>query len=189
MLPGKGLQHLRWGGFFGLGVAGFLGSVLEIEVEVFPDRNGKGSIRFNDTAGSMAKDSVFNAASVLRRITGKDLKDYDLHINVIGGGRIDGPSAGLAITIALYSALEKVPIRQNIAITGEISIQGKVKAVGGIYEKIFGAKQAGISTVIIPFENVKDVPSGLKGITVVPVKTVDEAKDLIFVNDASSLVG
>ena len=62
-------------------------------------------LRFNDTAGSMAKDSVFNAASVIRKITDKDIKEYDIHVNVIGGGKIDGPSAGAAITICIISAL------------------------------------------------------------------------------------
>ena len=64
-------------------------------------------LRFNDTAGSMAKDSVFNAASVIRKITDKDIKDYDIHVNVIGGGKIDGPSAGAAITVCIISALIK----------------------------------------------------------------------------------
>ncbi|MFC2741339.1 MAG: Lon family ATP-dependent protease, partial [Selenomonas sp.] len=81
------------GHVFGLGVAGFLGSVIEIEAVVFPaEEKGKGQVRFNETAGSMAKDSVFNAASVLRHLTGKSIHDYDVHINVVGGGNIDGPS-------------------------------------------------------------------------------------------------
>ena len=92
------------GHVFGLGVAGFLGSVIEIEAVVFPaEEKGKGQVRFNETAGSMAKDSVFNAASVLRRLTGKSIHDYDVHINVVGGGNIDGPSAGTAILAALVS--------------------------------------------------------------------------------------
>ena len=74
-------------------------------------------IRFNDTAGTMAKDSVFNAASVLRQVTGKDLADYDVHVNVIGGGLIDGPSAGAAVAIAILSAVTERPIRQDVAIT------------------------------------------------------------------------
>lgn len=73
----------------------------------------------------MAKDSVFNAASVLRKITGKDLADYDVHVNVIGGGLIDGPSAGSAVAITILSAVTARPIKQNIAVTGEISIQGR----------------------------------------------------------------
>ncbi len=185
----KASQSFEAGKILGLGVAGFLGSVLEIEAEVFPDRNGKGTIRFNDTAGSMAKDSVFNAASVLRRLVGKDLQDFDLHINVVGGGRIDGPSAGLAITLAVYSALQNIPLRQDIAVTGEISIRGRVKAVGGVYEKIYGAKQAGVNTVLIPAENAKDVPAGLRGINVISVQSIEEAMTHVFEAGAQTLVG
>lgn len=163
------------GRILGLGVAGFLGSVLEIEVKVFQGPEGKGTIRFNETAGTMAKDSVFNAAAVIRILTGEDLRDYDVHVNVVGGGKIDGPSAGLAITIAIYSALKERPLRQDVAVTGEISIQGKVKPVGGIYEKIFGAKQAGVQRVIIPEDNIDEVPSGLTGIEVIAVSTIEEA--------------
>ncbi|MFZ5645034.1 MAG: Lon family ATP-dependent protease [Bacillota bacterium] len=171
------------GKIFGLGVHGFLGSVLEIEAVSFPARGkGKGGIRFNDTAGSMAKDSVFNAASVFRRVTGEDLNNYDVHINIVGGGRIDGPSAGVAIFLAMLSAIQNKPIPQNIAVTGELSIQGKVKAVGGIPEKIYGARQAGIKRVMVPGENSKDVPQDLKGITVTPVITVEEIMQVVFSN-------
>lgn len=104
----------------GLGVAGFLGSTLEIEAVAFKAKKaGSGHIRFNDTAGSMAKDSVFNAASVIRRVTDKDIKDYDIHVNVVGGGKIDGPSAGAAITLCIISALLEKPIRQDLAVTGK----------------------------------------------------------------------
>lgn len=65
----------------------------------------------------MAKDSVFNAASVFRSLTGKELNNYDIHVNVIGGGRIDGPSAGAAILLAIYSAVEGIGIPQDIAVT------------------------------------------------------------------------
>jgi len=137
-------------------------------------------MRFNDTAGSMAKDSVFNAVAVFRKITGQDLANYDVHINIIGGGRIDGPSAGTAILAALVSAITQKPVRQDIAITGEISIQGKVKMVGGVYEKAYGAKQAGITTMIIPQENARDIPAGHLGLDIQPVETGEEALDILF---------
>jgi ATP-dependent Lon protease len=172
----KGASVSEVGKVFGLGVTGYLGSVLEIEAVAFPAAvKGKGTIRFNDTAGSMAKDSVFNAAAVVRKITGQDLADYDIHVNIIGGGRIDGPSAGTAIVAAIISAVTGRGIRQDCAITGEISIQGKVKAVGGVFEKAFGAKQAGITTIVIPKENDKDIPAGHLGLDIRPVETVDEA--------------
>ncbi len=169
------------GKIFGLGVAGFLGSVLEIEAVAFPAKEaGKGHLRFNETAGSMAKDSAFNAASVVRKVTGQEIANYDVHVNIIGGGRIDGPSAGVAILLAIISAIQERPIHQDIAVTGEVSIRGQAKAVGGIFEKIYGAKQAGIREVFVPRENEKDVPVGLKGITVTPVATVEEMLDRVF---------
>ncbi|MDD4334032.1 MAG: Lon family ATP-dependent protease [Desulfotomaculaceae bacterium] len=169
------------GRIFGLGVMGFLGSVLEIEAVTFPARvQGQGAIRFNDTAGSMAKDSVFNAASVIRKLTGEDLSNYDLHVNVVGGGRIDGPSAGVAIFLAILSAIQGRPIMQNVAVTGEISIQGKARAVGGVFEKIYGARQAGIKTVLVPMENDKDIPVDIRGINVIPVSSVEELFRYVF---------
>lgn len=176
----KAAAILEVGKVFGLGVSGYLGSVLEIEAVAFPAEKGKGSIRFNDTAGSMAKDSVFNAAAVVRKLTGQDLASYDLHVNIIGGGRIDGPSAGTAIVSAIISAITGKPIRQDVAITGEISIQGKVKAVGGVFEKAYGAKQAGIVTMIIPQENKSDIPAEHLGLIIRPVVTVEEAMAILF---------
>ncbi len=168
------------GHIFGLGVSGFIGSVIEIEAMVFPAEKGKGTIRFNETAGSMAKDSVFNAASVLRQVTGKDIHDFDVHINVIGGGNIDGPSAGTAILSALISAVTGAKIRQDVAVTGEISLQGRVRPVGGVFEKAYGAKQAGIKTLIIPKENAKDIPNGHLGLKIHAVETAEEAFKWIF---------
>ena len=169
------------GKIFGLGVAGFIGSVIEIEAIAFKAyEKGKGILRFNQTAGSMAQDSVFNAAAVVRKLTNEDIHDYDIHINIIGGGNIDGPSAGTAILIALISAITQKPIRQDIAITGEISIQGLVRPVGGVFEKAYGASQAGIKTLIIPEENAKDIPPDLHGLKVHPVKTAQEALAFAF---------
>jgi ATP-dependent Lon protease len=173
------------GKVFGLGVAGFLGSVIEFEAVAFPAREaGKGTIRFNETAGSMTKDSVFNAASVFRFVTNRDLADFDVHVNVVGGGDIDGPSAGTAVLLAILSSVYNCPVRQDVAVTGELSIQGKVRAVGGIFEKIYGARQAGIKKVIVPAENAKDVPPGITGIEVVSVTDVADAFEHIFQGDA-----
>ncbi len=171
----KGRATREVGKAFGLGVLHHLGSIIEIEAVAFrAAQRGKGTIRFNDTAGSMAKDSVFNAASVLRAVTGSDIAEYDLHINVVGGGNIDGPSAGLAIFLALYSALTKTALPQDVAITGELSIQGKVRAVGGIVEKLYAARQAGMRRVLLPKENVRDVDARLAGLEVVAVANVEQ---------------
>ena len=173
------------GRVFGLGVAGFLGSIIEIEAVAFPAaEKGKGTVRFNETAGSMAKDSVFNAAAVMRRLTGRDLHDYDIHVNVIGGGNIDGPSAGTAILTAIVSAVTGAPIRQDVAVTGEISLQGEIKPVGGVFEKAYGARQAGITTLIIPWENEKDIPEEHLGLDIRRLKHAEEAFDVLFANDA-----
>lgn len=173
------------GHIFGLGVAGFVGSVIEFEAVAFPAREkGKGMVRFNETAGSMAKDSVFNAASVMRQLTGKDIHDYDVHINVIGGGNIDGPSAGTAILACIVSAVTGRRIRQDVAVTGEISLAGRVRPVGGVFEKAYGARQAGIKTLVIPKENEKDIPSDLLGLDIHAVSTAEEAFRLIFEGEA-----
>lgn len=177
----KASNKCQVGHVFGLGVAGYLGSVIEIEAIAFPaHEKGKGTVRFNETAGSMAKDSVFNAASVVRKLTGQDIHDYDLHINVIGGGNIDGPSAGTAILTAIISAITDKAIRQDTAITGEISLQGKVRPVGGVFEKAYGARQAGISRLLIPQENAKDIPAHHLGLEIYPVDTAQEALELLM---------
>ena len=169
------------GHIYGLGVSGFLGSTIEIESTVFPARKkGAGTVRFNETAGSMAKDSVFNAASVIRKITDKDIKDYDIHVNVIGGGKIDGPSAGAVITLCIMSSLLEKPIRQDIAITGEISLRGNVKPVGGIFEKIYGARRKGINLVLVPKDNEREIPKELTDIEVKAVSNIEELVDIVF---------
>ena len=172
----------KTGHIYGLGVSGFLGSTIEIEAAAYPAREkGKGTIRFNDTAGSMAKDSAANAASVVRAMTDKDLGDYDLHINIIGGGQVDGPSAGAAITAAIISALEKIPLRQDWAVTGEISLSGDIKPVGGVYEKAFGARQAGMKGIFIPYENRTDIGEAHLSLSVTPVRHIKEILDFMLV--------
>ena len=170
------------GKIFGLGVSGHQGSLIELEAIAFPAEQKPGNIRFNDTAGSMAKDSVVNAASVYRKVHGENLSNYDIHINVIGGGKVDGPSAGAAIYLAVSSAIQSRPILQDVAISGEISIQGRVKAVGGIYQKILGARQAGISKVLIPFDNIADIPAGIQGIEIIPINEISEAYNHVFIS-------
>ncbi len=178
------------GKVLGLGVQGYMGSVLEIEAVAFPAREeGKGQMRFNDTAGSMTKDSLFNAASVIRKLYDIDLSDYDIHVNVVGGGQIDGPSAGVAIVTALVSAIRQQPVDLHAAVTGEVSIQGMVKAVGGLYAKLYGAKQAGLTRVLIPQENAQDVPAGLLGLEIIPVTTVEEALGYLLQTAIMAKVG
>lgn len=180
--PVKASDVPEVGRVFALGVAQYVGSVIEIEATAFPvPRRQRGSIRFNETAGTMAKDSVFNAASVIRKVAGIDVGNYDIHVNVVGGGQIDGPSAGLAVVLAMLSAVQQRAARQDVAVTGEVSIQGKIKQVGGIAEKIYGARQAGMRKVIIPTENRTDVPTDLRGIEVIAASTIEEVLPQVLV--------
>ena len=163
------------GKVLGLAAAGFLGTVLEIEAVAFPAAQpGKGKIRFNETAGSMARDSVFNATTVIRKICALDVGEFDLHINIVGGANIDGPSAGVALFLALYSALKQIPLRQDIAVSGELSLQGKVKPVGGLMEKLYGARLAGVREVFLPRENMCELPSSMQDIKVNYIDSVEE---------------
>lgn len=173
---------LEVGHIYGLGVSGYIGSTIEIETSVFEaHKKGTGQVRFNDTAGSMAKDSVFNAASVIRKITNKDIKDYDVHVNIVGGGKIDGPSAGAAITMCIISSLLDKPLRQDVAVTGEISLRGIIKPVGGIFEKVYGARRKGIKLVILPKDNEKEVPIDLVDIETKAISNIEELMKLVFV--------
>ena len=165
----------------GLGVSGFLGSILDFETEIFKaKKSSRGKFRFNETAGSMTKDSIFNASTVIRKLTEIDLSDYDVHINAVGGGKIDGPSAGAAITTCILSSLLNEPIPQDIAITGEISIKGHIKPVGGIFEKIYAARRKNLKHVIIPKDNKNDVPSNITDINIVYVDKINEIIDFVF---------
>ncbi len=178
--PVRARRGREIGKALGLGVAHHVGSIIEIEAIAFAAREArKGTVRFNDTAGSMAKDSVFNASSVVRAVAGIDPQDYDVHVNVVGGGNIDGPSAGLAVFLALYSAITKTPLPRDVAITGELSIAGNVRAVGGIVEKMYAARQAGMRLAIVPRENERDVDRTLGEMEIVAVRNVREAFDAL----------
>lgn len=168
------------GRIFGLGVNGFMGSIIEFEAVSFPREDENGSVRFNETAGSMTKDSLFNAISVIRKITNKNMNMYDVHVNCIGGGRVDGPSAGAAITSLIYSAVMELPARQDTCITGEISIRGMIKPVGGVIEKIHAAKRSGFKHVIIPKENAYEAV-GIDGINIIPVGNIEEVINFLFI--------
>lgn len=162
----------------GLGVNGFIGNVIELEAVCFERKDEAGSVRFNETAGSMTKDSLFNALSVVRKITGKNMNSFDIHVNCIGGGKVDGPSAGAAITCLIYSAVMDKPIRQDTCITGEISLRGGVKGVGGVVEKILGARRAGFTNVIIPEENL-DEAKAIEGINIIAAGNIQEVIDFM----------
>lgn len=163
----------------GLGVNGFLGSVLELEAVCFERESEGGRVRFNETAGSMTKDSLFNALSVIKKLTGKNIDMYDIHVNCVGGGKVDGPSAGAAITCLIYSALMDKPARMDTCITGEISIRGNIKGVGGVREKIHAAKRHGFKYVLVPEENA-DETTNISGINIITAGNIQEVIEFIF---------
>ncbi|MGE5677514.1 MAG: Lon family ATP-dependent protease [Pseudomonadota bacterium] len=163
----------------GLGVYGFIGNVIELEAVCFLRDDEAGHVRFNETAGSMTKDSLFNALSVVRKISGRNMNNFDIHVNCIGGGKVDGPSAGAAIACLIYSAVTESPIRQDTCITGEISLRGSIKGVGGIVEKILGAKRAGFENVIIPEDNSEEA-KGLDGINIICAGNIQEVIDFMI---------
>jgi ATP-dependent Lon protease len=174
--PTRARRAREIGKAHGLGVIAYVGSIVEIEAAAFVAREKrKGTVRFNDTAGSMARDAVFNATSVIRAVAGIDPAEHDLHVNVVGGGNIDGPSAGLAFFLALYSALVRAPLPQDVAVTGEVSLAGNVRAIGGIVEKLYAARQAGMRAILVPRENAREIDATPEGIEVIPVGTVMEA--------------
>jgi len=111
----------------GLGVLQYVGSIVEIEAAAFPAREPrKGTVRFNDTAARWLATRSSTRHRLIRAVTGTDPADWDLHVNVVGGGNIDGPSAGLAFFLALHSALAHIPLPQDVAVTGEVSLAGNV---------------------------------------------------------------
>jgi Lon-like ATP-dependent protease len=146
------------------------GALLEIEASAIPVEKGKGTVTVTgivdeeetDTGArrfkrrSTAKGSVDNVITVIRKFLGVDPRDYDVHLNFPGGVPIDGPSAGTAIAVAIYSAIMEKPVDNMLAMTGEVSIRGEVKPVGGVPVKLEAAVQAGIKRVLIPEANWQD---------------------------------
>ena len=171
----------RVGRALALGAYGYRGVVLEVEALALPARTpGQGTIRFNEAAGRMARDSVFVAASLARTLLDVDVSASDLHVNVVGGGQIDGPSAGLAVACAVISALLQLPARQDVAMTGELSLWGEVKPVGAVVEKVWAARESGMARILVPADNLVDLPPELAGDPVVGVRRVEEALDLVL---------
>lgn len=125
------------------------------------------------TRKSTAKSAVDNAITVLKSKIGLDISAYNLHINFPGGMPVDGPSAGTAILCSIYSAIKQIPISNAIAFTGEISIKGYVKPVGGVSAKIAAAKRAGVRRVFIPYENMQSSFAQL-GIEVTAVREIGQ---------------
>jgi len=162
------------------------GDLLTIEAATMP---GKGVITRTGSLGDVMKESVEAARTVVRsrsRVLGiKDeaFEKRDIHIHVPDGATPkDGPSAGAAMTTAFVSALTGIPVRGDVAMTGEITLRGEVTAIGGLKEKLLAALRGGIKTVLIPEENVKDlqeIPDNVKsGLEIVPVRWIDKVLEV-----------
>ena len=162
------------------------GDLLSIEASVVP---GKGRLVHTGQLGDVMKESIQAALSVVRAradrlgIEADFHEKYDIHIHVPEGATPkDGPSAGIAMCTALVSALTKVPVRSEVAMTGEITLRGRVLPIGGLKEKLLAAHRGGITTVIIPDENKKDLADIPDNITasldIHPVRWIDEVLDI-----------
>lgn len=162
------------------------GDLLTIEVADMP---GKGVTQRTGSIGDVMKESVEAARTVVRArarrlgITDEVFEKRDIHVHFPEGATPkDGPSAGIAITTAIVSALTHIPVRADVAMTGEITLRGEVLAIGGLKEKLLAAHRGGIKTVLIPEENVKDlseIPDNVKNnLEIVPVRWIDKVLEV-----------
>ena len=179
---------MRIGSVSGLAVFGAEGRVLSVEVSATRSSRGNfivtGAAEQEEISGrgqkltrtSMVRSSIENVLTLLRRTYNIDFDKYNLHINFTGGAVIDGPSAGIAVVAAIYSAVFGKPISSEIAMTGEVSIFGKVLPVGGIAEKVAAAQESGIKKLLIPRGNYQSKMPQM----VEPIDTVEDAIDILF---------
>lgn len=162
------------------------GDLLTIEAAVVP---GKGLLQNTGSLGDVMKESMAAARTVIRSrahrlgLMDNVFEKKDIHIHVPDGATPkDGPSAGIAVTTALVSAFSGIPVRADVAMTGEITLRGEVLAIGGLKEKLLAAHRGGIKTVLIPHENVKDLadlPDNVKNsLEIIPVRWIDEVLEV-----------
>lgn len=158
------------------------GDILSIESVIVP---GKGAIRITGKLGDVMQESTQAALSYVRSraytfgLHASVFEKKDIHIHVPEGATPkDGPSAGIAMCTSIVSAFTGIPVRRDVAMTGEVTLRGRVLPIGGLKEKLLAAHRGGIKTVVIPYDNKRDlpeIPDNVKGdLTIVPVKTVDE---------------
>lgn len=178
-----------------------VGTLLELEAGALPAAGGKGKtvitgvVEEEELGGrgrtirrkSMARGSVENVLTVLRRVMDVDPGDYDIHINFPGGVPIDGPSAGVAVATAVYSAIKGIPVDNLTAMTGELSIRGLVMPVGGVVAKVEAARRAGAKRVLIPAENYQKMFRDMKEIDVIPVERLEDLLSLALVEAPTPL--
>lgn len=197
--PEKSIEkEPRVGYVNGLAVYGAnMGTLLEVEATSHRCEAGKGKLRVTgiieeEEFGSSTKKSkrkstagcsIENVLSVLENNFGIQCDNYDLHVNFPGGMPVDGPSAGITIATALYSAVNNALVNNKVAMTGEISLQGFVKPIGGVTAKINAAKKAGAETIIIPKENWSESFSRMEGVKIIPVEKIEEVLQLSIMKE------
>ena len=169
------------------GLSDFSGIMLPVEALVTPSQGGGGKIHATGGLSDLAKESVTNVSAVIKKLTGKDISDYDIHIQFVDTHGVDGDSASITIATAIISALESIPIRQDLAMTGSLSVRGEVLPIGGVTAKIEAAARSGIKTVVIPRANMQDVlldENYEAMVEVVPVDTLDEVMEFALIKHA-----
>jgi len=149
----------RVGRVNGLAVMGEGGTVLPIVAEVAPAHTQKsGQIIATGKLGEIAKEAVTNVSALFKKVLGKDISNHDIHVQFLQTYEgVEGDSASVSVAVAVLSALEKVGVRQDVAMTGSLTVRGEVLPVGGVTHKIEAAVEAGIKKVVIPESNMKDV--------------------------------
>lgn len=172
-----------------------MGALIQVEVSAIPVAPGMGKVITTGVVDeeemgqsgrtirrkSMARGSVENVLTAIRKFLDVNPNDYEIHINFPGGVPIDGPSAGITLATAIYSALSGQMIDNELAMTGEISIRGGVLPVGGIVPKIAAAKEAGAKRIIIPKENWQEMFDGETDIRIIPVERIEEVIKLAVI--------
>ena len=165
-----------------------IGTVIEVEATAIPVEQNRGRLQVTGVMDeeefgrqgrtvrrrSQARCSADNVLTVLKSCLDLRPQDYDIHVNFPGGIPVDGPSAGISMVTAVVSALTNRPVANNVAMTGEVTIHGLVKGVGGVVPKVRVAAESGIAKVLLPQENWQEIFHTLHGIEVVPVKKISE---------------
>ena len=175
------------------GLSDYSGVVLPVEAMVTPAHGRSGKVIATGGLSDLAQESVINITAVVKKLTGKDIRDYDLHVQFPGTHNVDGDSASITMATAIISAFEGIPIEQNLAMTGSLTVRGEVLPIGGVSAKIEAAVKSGIEKVIIPRSNLQDVLIDEKyeaKVEILPVDSLDEVLQhaLVGAEDKVSIV-
>lgn len=164
----------------------YSGMVLPIVAEVTPAQHKNGGVIIaTGRLGEIAKEAVQNVSAVIKKMTGEDISNHDVHVQFVeSGSGIEGDSASISVATAVFSALEGIEVDQSLAMTGSLSVRGKVLPVGGVTAKIEGAAEMGLKKVLIPRANMKDVlleDKYIGKIEIIPVDTLSDVLEHAFV--------